>query len=886
MKNITQKLAIVTFLLICISIPAVSGTTLTAQGGTIAIPGNSANFSIIADSLPNGLSGFTLTASLSDPSKAEIIEIITPAWAGSPPFGSMSSVPADTVAITLVDLYLNVNHPVTNFTLITLKIRGDSVGSTGLQISNVDIQDKDGEPISAVIQNGTIIIGSTPPPVNGTVSVQSTPIGASVFLNGTPKGVTPLVILNVSAGHYTLRLEAAGYYPREEDITVTAGLTTNVNWTLTAIPLPPTTGTLDVRSNPTGADVRLDGVYKGLTNLTIPNVSAALHTVRVEKSGYLPWEDTVNVAAGGTTVVNVGLTEIPPTPTTGIVNVTSDPTGAEVKLDGVAKGTTPLEITGVGPGTHTIRVEMTGFEPFISPVEVIAGATTYVTADLEPIPPVILNGTIEVQSNPTGANVTLDGVFQGITPLTVLDVSGGIHTLRIEKSGYVPWEEPAIVFANETTTVFAELSMAPPTTGSVAVESDPDSANVYLDGDLKGMSPVAILNVTPGPHIVLIEKTGYLPYQKDITVTAGGITTVIAALTPVPPPTTGSVDVQSAPDGASVYLDTELKGVTPILIPNVTPGLHNLQLDKDGYKPYEQDIAVLPAETEFVNVTLEPVPTTGAMDINSSPSGASVYLDGELEGTTPIFIVNLAPRQYIIRIEKSGYQIWEEPFNVTAGEITPVNAELVLVPTPTPTQTPTPIPTAIQPGTGGLLVISDPTATVFIDGKERGKSGDVIDNVQAGTRNVTLFKPGYKLVSLPVKITVAQPTITPKIILEPDIGPTIPPTTIPTTVLTTVPTIVPTTIPTTVPTIGPPGPSTGSLFVYTIPFGCSVYIDDNYRGMTPGLYGSLAPGSHVLKISRTGYADVDRSFNVDAGGVTTLMVVMVPDFSGIASAFF
>ena len=101
---------------------------------------------------------------------------------------------------------------------------------------------------------------------------------------------------------------------------------------------------------------------------------------------------------------------------------------------------------------------------------------------------------------------------------------------------------------------------------------------------------------------------------------------------------------------------------------------------------------------------------------------------------------------------------------------------------------------------------------------------------------------------------------------------------------TTVPT---TTIPTIVPTIGPPGPTTGSLFVYTIPFGVSVYIDDTYRGMAPGLFGSLTPDTnHILKLSRVGYADDVRSFTVNAGRVTTMMVMMVPDFGSIASAFF
>jgi hypothetical protein len=741
MKDFNLKWMAMIILILCVCTVTVSATivtTITTEGGTIASTGAVGEFKVIADSLPNGLSGFNISVALGDPAKAEIVGILFPSWAGDPPvLAFKSSVPADSGWVTVVDISNTIKPGASNVELATLRIRGDVNGTTGLLITKIWIDDDNGNSVPYSLVNGTITIGSTPPPVvNGTVDVKSTPTGASVFLNGTPKGVTPLVIPNLAAGHYMLRLEMAGYNPHEEDITVTAGMTTNVNWTLTAIPV--VNGTVDVKSTPTGASVFLNGTPKGVTPLVIPNVSAGGYTLRLEATGYSPREEDITVTAGLTTNVNWTLTAIPPPVVNGTVSVQSTPTGASIFLNGTPRGVTPLVISNVGAGGYTLRLEAVGYYPHEENIIVTAGLTTYANWTLIAIPPTVVNGTVNVQSIPIGASVLLNGTPRGVTPLEISNVSAGDYPLRLEASGYYPHEE-------------------------------------------------------------------------DITVTAG--------------------------------------------------------------------------LTTFVNWTLTAIPSTGTLDITSEPSNANVFLDGESEGTTPLSIVNLAPGPYTVRIEMSGYQIWQESFNVTVGNTTEVNAVLILVPTPTPTPTPTPIPTTIQQGTGGLYVISDPAATVFIDGKERGKTGEVIDNVQAGIRNVTLFKPGYKLVSLPVKITVAQPTITPKIILEPVIGPTIPPTTIPTTVPTTVPTIVPTTIPTTVPTIGPPGPSTGSLFVYTIPFGCSVYIDDNYRGMTPGLYGSLAPGSHVLKISRTGYADVDRSFNVDAGGVTTLMVVMVPDFSGIASAF-
>ncbi|NYT17594.1 MAG: PEGA domain-containing protein [Methanomicrobiales archaeon] len=560
-------------------------------------------------------------------------------------------------------------------------------------------------------------------------------------------------------------------------------------------------------------------------------------------------------------------------------------------LDGSYKGTANMTIPDVGAGVHTLRLEKAGYYPYQDSIIVNAGLTTNVTWILTEIPPPVVNGSISVQSTPTGAAVILDGEGKGTTNTAIPDVSAGVHTLRLEKTGYYPWENPVIVVAGETANVAAVLSMVPPATGSIAVETDPAEANVYLDTEFIGLSPVSVGNVTPGSHSVQIEKDGYEPREVNTTVSAGATTIVSVALTALPPPTTGSLDVFSEPTGANVYVDTDFKGITNLSVPDLYPGLHTVRVEKDGYIPYENaSVPISAGAVTQVYAILDPVPVpeTGEIDISSNPSGAAAYLDGVLKGTTPLTIVNLDPQLYTIRIEKSGYLTWEENVTVVAGEAALVVADLIPIPTPTPTQTPTPIPTTTLQGTGGLLVVSEPTATVFVDGVERGKSNEVIGNVIGGTRNVTLVKAGYKTTSFPVTIPVTRVAITPKIFLEPAGVPTTVPTTAPTTLPTTSPTVTLTTAPTTIPTTSgpfPPAPSTGSIFVYSVPFGCSVYVDEIFKGTSPGFFGLIEPGTHELKLVRTGYLDDVRSITVHAGDISTVLVMMVPDVGSIISAF-
>jgi hypothetical protein len=367
---------------------------------------------------------------------------------------------------------------------------------------------------------------------------------------------------------------------------------------------------------------------------------------------------------------------------------------------------------------------------------------------------------------------------------------------------------------------------------------------------------------------------------------------VTATPTPTPTETTremGSIDVQSTPEGGDVYLDGYLAGLTPVVIPDLSPGQYTVLIQKDGYEPFENTSVIVSAgNTTPVVAILEETPssgTTGSLDITSIPSDADVYLDDAFEGSTPLQIVNLDPGAYMLRIEKEGYNSWYQGITVVSGETIFITAPLTPTPTnnPTPTSTPTPPPVA----TGGLFVVSEPTATVFVDGIELGKSNEVIDRIPTGIRNVTLFKAGFIPKSVMVNIGVAKVTVTGKMVLEPGAGST-PPTTRPTTQVTTASTTVPKTNPTTIPGSPSPNPSTpttGGVFVYSVPFGCSVYIDDIYKGSSPNLFTSIEPGDHFVKLALTGYQDNVRPITVNAGDITMVTVMMIPDISALVSAF-
>ncbi len=66
----------------------------------------------------------------------------------------------------------------------------------------------------------------------------------------------------------------------------------------------------------------------------------------------------------------------------------------------------------------------------------------------------------------------------------------------------------------------------------------------------------------------------------------------------------------------------------------------------------------------------------GPLEIMSKPSGARVYIDGRLVGTTPTSLPNVAAGSHVIRLERDGYMPWSSAIQVVAGEQNRVTASL------------------------------------------------------------------------------------------------------------------------------------------------------------------------------------------------------------------
>jgi hypothetical protein len=239
------------------------------------------------------------------------------------------------------------------------------------------------------------------------------------------------------------------------------------------------------------------------------------------------------------------------------------------------------------------------------------------------------------------------------------------------------------------------LPIAASAAGNVSVSSLPTGAAVLLDGITTGTTtPTIIESVTNGSHIVLLRFTGYQDYTRSVTVSDNATSTVFATLT-ASTLSPNSIYINSNPAGATVYINNNLQGQTPLTIGSVPNGNYQIIIQYVGYSDWSQNIT-LSNNVQTVNATLTPISTTnGSVSVESDPSNAAVFLNTEYKGKTPITL-NISHGTYRVVIQKTGYLDWSNRISVTAGTRTDVYAQLSVDVTDTTIVTTIPKTTVIK----------------------------------------------------------------------------------------------------------------------------------------------------------------------------------------------
>ncbi|OPX62840.1 MULTISPECIES: PEGA domain-containing protein [unclassified Methanoregula] len=191
---------------------------------------------------------------------------------------------------------------------------------------------------------------------------------------------------------------------------------------------------------------------------------------------------------------------------------------------------------------------------------------------------------------------------------------------------------------------------------------------------------------------------------KTISVTLGK-----PSITVDTPGGTGSMDLKSDPDGASVTVNGESRGKTPLRLGSLRPGTYMVAFSLPGYRTSSAQVTVQGGAVSEVTAKLGP--ETGSFFVNSTPAGARVLVDGAAAGFTPLILENITAGSHTITLEKDGYAAATRQVTPASGLRVPVDVALEPLPATTAPATTAPAPTRAS---GLLPALAGALLTVFI----------------------------------------------------------------------------------------------------------------------------------------------------------------------------
>ncbi len=271
------------------------------------------------------------------------------------------------------------------------------------------------------------------------------------------------------------------------------------------------TGTLAVNSNPPGALVLVDGVRRGQTPFSA-SLPAGPHNLVVQGDGE-PRAIPVTILAGATSSQYIELPKA--AATVGMLQIWTDPSGARVIVDGEPRGTSPLTVTDLATGEHTVRLE-NDLGGVTHNVMVVPGVPASLVVPMSVPQGAVVSGWLALNA-PVEMQLYEQGRLLGTSGMDRIMLSAGRHDIDIVN-------ETLAFRARRTVQVtpgrVTSVALALPK-GVVALNAVP-WASVSIDGESVGDTPIGNLSVPIGPHEVVFRNPQFPEQRRVINVTLDG----------------------------------------------------------------------------------------------------------------------------------------------------------------------------------------------------------------------------------------------------------------------------------------------------------------------------------------------------------------------------
>lgn len=403
------------------------------------------------------------------------------------------------------------------------------------------------------------------------------------------KNITPFKISDVDAGKYRLVLSKEGFSEVEREIVINRKKIRAKSGTVEII--IPFEIKLEIESIPESADIYINSEKKSFVTPIIMSLEAKMYNIKLAKEGFEPIECSMdlfyeknNIDVNYWKLETKGQGEKKSYKLMGIlekeVSIETNPTGAKLFIaeTGQFIGNTPLNIK-LKAGEYRFNITKEGYKSVERKIEIKSKDDKKFVINLRK-----LGVKLEINSNPDGAAITINGEKINQKTPAVLDLETKVYTIRLLKDNFSSircnldfsegkhnfdksyWNFEVIKQDEEKSyKLFGTLEK------EISLNTNPSSAKVYFaDSDeYIGTTPVKV-KLKTGTHRIRISKTKYETLNTNIEInnkTENSILLNLKLTSSKPIVVKNKVEIDSKPKGAIIYINGKNSGlITPTSI--------------------------------------------------------------------------------------------------------------------------------------------------------------------------------------------------------------------------------------------------------------------------------------------------------------------------------
>ena len=267
-----------------------------------------------------------------------------------------------------------------------------------------------------------------------------------------------------------------------------------------------------LRTLPDSAAIFIDGQRVGSTPLIDYEIVAGTTAFRIEKPGYFVLDTLLILDLDQDSTFTFSLLEDveevddPPDeqePEVGALTINSEPAGADVLLDGRNVGQTPLTVPDLETRAYGLVLRKQGFQDYSGSITVAPGNANQVTTTLE----AVVAAPVQVTVKPFG-DIYIDGMLkaQGSAETYTEEITAGVYLVRARHPEFGTWDKQVMIDSSDPKDIVFDFNQ----TFDVRVTSEPDGAEILVDGQPVNTRTPAVIPVRAGQRTISVRRRGYL----------------------------------------------------------------------------------------------------------------------------------------------------------------------------------------------------------------------------------------------------------------------------------------------------------------------------------------------------------------------------------------